>query len=277
MPHSIALIGADGAPNLVQKLHRHGADRLAQVVEDGGCGKFRDAFEIVVLHKVAGVQPTAAQKRVLDARGHQPAETHLQIEIVQPLQQAALRIIGKIAQMVMVDLAHGILRQIHELTDNAVFLCCAVAPLQSGNDVGVVFLAQLPQFRLARALHGSRVRYIKNVLQVRSAAAFPNQGNAGRAGAYPAAHGAVPQLHARAGGGVGTLGVDQKLFIKRVFVEAGCRVKVLLPTTGALRHLAGFLVSQLRNQPQFVRHIVPPITYCKKPRSGAAFTARFAL
>ena len=220
------------------------------MVEDGGRGKLRDAREVIIVQIVKRVKAAAPQERVLDARGHQLAETHLQIEVVQTVQQASLGVVCEIAQMVAVDFAHGVVRQVHELTGHAGFLGGAVAPLQSGDDGGVVFLAQLPQPRLPRALHGAGVRNVKNIFQTRPAAtAFPNQRDAGRAGAHPAPHRAVPQLHTGAGCGVGTLGVDQELFIKGVFVEAGGRVKILFPATGALRHFTGFLSCQLRYQP----------------------------
>ena len=231
------------------------------MVEDGRRGKFRNACEIVVVQKIAGIQAAAPQEGVLDAGGHQLTETHLQIEIVQPLQQTALRVIGKVAQMVAVDLAHSVVRKVHKLIGNTVFLGRAVATLQSGNHSGVMIFAQLPQPRLPRALHGAGVRNVKNIFQMWPAAAvLPNQRNAGRASPYPAPHCTVPQFHTGAGGRVGALGVDQELFVKGIFVEAGGRVKVLLPATGTPRNIVGGLSGQFRYQPQFVRHIVPPFT-----------------
>ncbi len=52
-----------------------------------------------------------------------------------------------------------------------------------------------------------------------SPSVFSDDRDAFETGLHPAAHGAVPQLHAGAGGGVRALGVDQKLFIKRVFLR----------------------------------------------------------
>lgn len=148
------------------------------MVKDGGGGKLRDAREIVIVQIIAGVQTAAAQEGVLDAGGHQVTKAHLQIEVVQPVQQTALRVIGEVAQMVAVDLAHGVLCQVHELICDAAFLGGAVAPFQRRDNGSVVFLAQLPQPRRPRSLHRAGVGNVKYIFQMRSAAAFPYQRNA---------------------------------------------------------------------------------------------------
>lgn len=47
------------------------------------------------------------------------------------------------------------------------------------------------------------------------------QGNAPAAPVYPAIHPTVPKLNGGTGGGVGTLGVDQKLISEGVLINPG--------------------------------------------------------
>ena len=185
------------------------------MVEDGGRGKLRDAREVIVVQIVKRVKAAAPQERVLDARGHQLAETHLQIEVVQTVQQASLGVVCEIAQMVAVDLAHGVVRQVHELAGHVGFLGRAVAPLQSSDDGGAVFLAQLPQPRLTRSAHGAGVRIVKHKFQLGAAiVTLADHGDTLGVCPHPPVHGLVPQLHRRAGDCVRALRVDQELVVK---------------------------------------------------------------
>ena len=75
------------------------------------------------------------------------------------------------------------------------------------------------------------VGYIVNIVQIGlPAVALADEGNRGTAVVDPPAHGAVPCRHVRAGGGIGTLGVDQKLVAEIVgFIESCRRGKKLPP------------------------------------------------
>jgi len=195
----------------------------------------------------------------LDAGGHEIAKTHPQVEIVQALQKAALCIIGEVGQMVAVDFLHGAAGHLHDLVPYIPFIGGAISLFQGGEDGGVVFFTHLPQIRLPRTPHRAGVRNVKDVFQ----AGFPTpvfsyDRNTLGTGFHPAAHCAIPQLHAGTGGGIGPLGINQELFIKGIFVNAGGRRQILHPAVGVPRDDLGSLVSQLGYFLQFACHRVSP-------------------
>ena len=215
----LPLILPDGSSNLHQGFHGNRACGVAQVVEDGGGGKFRNTRKILGIQIVQGGQTTAGQKGVLDAGGHKAAKAHLQIQFVQFLQQTVPGIIGEVAQTVTVDLIHSMAGQLHDLIPYISLGGGAIPLFQSGEDSGVVFLPHLPQVRLPRPAHRAGVRIVIDILQTGLAPlVFSDDCDALGTGLDPAAHGAIPQFHGGAGGGVRALGIDQKLFIKWVLV-----------------------------------------------------------
>lgn len=210
--------GLDRPANLIEQFPGHRAGGAAQVVEDGGCGKLGDPRQIAVLHELGGVQTAAGEDGVLDAGGEHITEAHLQIEVVQLLQQTVLHVIGQIGEAVPVDLVHRPRRQLHKLFANVPVLGGAVPPLQRLQYGGVVVLAHLPQVGRFSPLHRAGIRHVKDVFQGGPAPpVLADEGDALGTGLHPAPHGIVPQLHAGAGGGVGPLGVDQELFVKGIF------------------------------------------------------------
>ena len=228
------------------------------MVQDGRGGKLVDAIKIIVLNVIASVEAAAGEKGVLDAGGQQITVADFQVEIVQPFQKAALRIIGQIAQMVPVDLPNSGCGYVHKLLNNAAFLRMPIAPFQRGHDGVMMFLPQLPQIRNTRPTDRARVGHIKDIFQMGSASVFLNQGNALRLWFDPSVHGFVPQLHAGAGGSVGPLGMNQELIVKGILIEAGGRVQILLPGMAVPRHVLSSLTGQLRNVLIFARHDKPP-------------------
>ncbi len=129
----------------------------------------------------------------MDAGGHKAAKTLPQIEIVQPLQKAALCIIGEVGQMVAVDFLHGAAGHLHDLVPHVPFIDGAIPLFQSGEDSGVVFLAHPPQVRLPRPSHRAGVRNVKDIFQAGlSPSVFSDDRDALGTRLQPAAHGAVP-------------------------------------------------------------------------------------
>ncbi|MCI9069016.1 MAG: hypothetical protein HFI65_10265 [Lachnospiraceae bacterium] len=187
-------------------------------MEEVGSGKLGDPRQIAVLHELGGVQAAAGEDGVLDAGGEHVPEAHLQIEVVQLLQQTVLHIVGQIGEAVPVDLVYRPRRQLHELFSNVPVPCGAVPPLQRLQHGGVVVLAHLPQVGRLGPTDGPGVRHVKDVFQGGpTPPVLADEGNALGAGLHPPPHGVVPQLHAGAGGGVRALGVDQELFVKGIF------------------------------------------------------------
>ena len=99
------------------------------MMEDGGGGKLRNASKVLVLQIVAGVQAAAGQDGILDAGGQEVFIAHFQVEIVQFLQQTALRVIAQVLQVIPVDLVYGASGLLHELPSKVCFLAGAVLPL----------------------------------------------------------------------------------------------------------------------------------------------------
>jgi hypothetical protein len=217
------------------------------VVEDCRGGKFRNARKIFVVQIVQRVQAAAGQEGVLNAGGQKAAEAHLQIQIIQFLQQTVLGVIGKVAQTVTVDLIHSMAGQLHELISYISLGSGAVPLFQGGEDGGVVFLPHLPQVWLPCPVHRAGVPIVIDILQTGLAApVFSDDCDTFGTGLDPPAHGAVPQFHAGAGGGVRALSIDQELFIKRVLVDSGARVQIPFPAVYAVCDGMGGLVCQIR-------------------------------
>lgn len=215
----LPLILPNGGSNLHQGFHGNRACGVAQVVEDGGGGKFRNTRKIFGVQIVQRVQTAAGQKGVLDAGSHKAAKAHLQIQFVQFLQQTAPGVIGEVAQTVTVDLIHSMAGQLHDLVPYISLGGGAIPLFQGGEDSGVVFLPHLPQVRLPRPAHRAGIRVVIDILQTRLAPlVFSDDRDAFGMGLDPAAHGAIPQFHGGAGGGVRALDINQKLFIKWVLV-----------------------------------------------------------
>lgn len=141
---SFAVILADDAPDFVQQLHRQGADRFAQVVQNERRGEIRDSRKIVVVHIFVRLITAALQQSVLDARRQDAPEAHFKVEIVQFLQKAAARIVAKVIQVVTVDLPNGLFRQFHQAGRRICGHGFPVARFQGVNDRFVILLAQFP-------------------------------------------------------------------------------------------------------------------------------------
>ena len=272
----LPLILPHSGSNLHQCLHGNRAGGAAQVVEDGGGGKFRNTRKIFGVQIVHGVQAAAGQKGILDAGGHKVTEAHFQIQFVQFLQKTVLRIIGQIGQTVTVDLIHGAAGQPHDLFPYIPVGRGAVPLFQGGEDSGMVFLPHLPQVRLPRPAHRAGVRIVVDIFQTGLAPlVFADDRDTFGTGLDPTAHGAVPQFHAGAGGGVRALGIDQELFIKRVLVEPGGRVQVPHPAVSVPHDGLGGLVRQLGYFLQFIRHSFLLYSENKTSRRERSCTAHF--
>ena len=216
------------------------------MVEDSGGRKFGNAQQILILHIFGGIQATAGEKGILDAGGEHVTKAHLQIEVVQFLQQTVLHIIGKIGQTIPVYLVHCSFCQLHQLDTDVPVLGGAIPPLQPVQHGGIVFLPHFPQVGRFRALHRAGVRHIKNIFQRGPAPLVSaDESNALGAGFHPPPHGFIPQLHAGAGGGVRALGIDQKLLIKRIFIYFGGGVQIPFPAVHTMRNGMGGLICQI--------------------------------
>lgn len=131
------------------------------MVQDGGSRELHDAGQVLILQIFRGVQAAAGEQGELDAGGEQASEAHLQIQLVQLLQEAVFRVIGKVCEVVPVGLPHHAPGRLHQLFAQIIF-CYGTAPLfQRGQHRVLVFLPQLPQVRLPRPPHRAGVRVVE--------------------------------------------------------------------------------------------------------------------
>ena len=114
------------------------------MVKDGRSGKLGDTGEVGVLQIIGGVQAAAGEDGVLDTGGQEVSEAHLQIEVIQFLQQTVFCVIGKVLQMIPVDLIYSAAYLFHERPANIRFFRWAEPPLHRLCNSGVVIFFQLP-------------------------------------------------------------------------------------------------------------------------------------
>lgn len=136
--------GLDGPADFIEHPHGYHAGGIAQVVEDGGGGKLGDAQQILVLQILGGVQTAAGENGILDAGGEHIPKAHLQVEIVQLLQQTVAHIVGQVGQVITVDLVHRSRGQLHQPPADVPAFRGTVSALQRIRHSGVVLLPHFP-------------------------------------------------------------------------------------------------------------------------------------
>ena len=100
--------------------------------------------------------------------------------------------------------------------------CLPVLAFQRRQHRLLVFLPQFPNPRGFRPAHRAGICNIKDIFQMGPPVSIlAEQGNPFGTGPDPPAHFIIPQLHFRAGRRVGTLGKNEELFVKGVFIEPG--------------------------------------------------------
>ncbi|MBS5910712.1 hypothetical protein ACE3MS_08545 [Paenibacillus dendritiformis] len=105
--------------------------------------------------------------------------------------------------------------------------------------------------RLASALG---IRYVKHMAQAQVVASVFNQGNPFCAAFHPAIQPLVPDVNRRAGRCVRTLGVDQQLILKRIFIVPGRRPQKIRPPLRLIRYRASRAGSQFDDALQLGCH-----------------------
>ncbi|MBQ9718526.1 MAG: hypothetical protein IJV76_11080 [Clostridia bacterium] len=92
---------------------------------------------------------------------------------------------------------------------------------RSGYDIRV-FRVHLPQIHRTGVFTAACVRYVENITNFRRIGGGINQCNPLTAASDITAHGFVPYIKRRTGGGIGTLCVDHELFMIGILVQPCC-------------------------------------------------------
>ena len=183
-----------------------------------------DELKIRLVEIAVCVIAAAGQHRVGKAVCQQGFQPHGEIQVIQIFQEAVLPGVAQffqvIGQIVLRNyLAHGT-DLFHERDAGFSLHLKAVADGFQHRFLMGGF--HPPELRLLGAVTpGVRIRHVKDILEPGLVAGVVQQGNAPAAPVYPAIHPAVPELNGAAGGGVGTLGVDQKLIPEGVLINPG--------------------------------------------------------
>ncbi|MDB7920657.1 hypothetical protein [Flavonifractor plautii] len=183
-----------------------------------------DELKIRLVKVAVCVIATAGQHRVGKAVCQQSFQPHGEIQVIQIFQEAVLpgvaqffQIIGQI--VLRNHLAHGTDLLCEGDAGFSLHLEAVADGFQYGLLVGGF---HLPELRLLGAITPwVCIRHVKDVLEPGLVAGVIQQGNAPAAPVYPAIHPTVPKLNGGAGGGIGTLGVDQKLIPEGVLINPG--------------------------------------------------------
>lgn len=163
------------------------------MVEDSGGGKGGDARQIIVLHKLGGVQTTAGEDSVLNAGGEHILICHLQIYALLFAQAAIAHIIGQLVQVAQVGPFHGAAGQFHDLVAYVPIFNGTIPLFQRFQDSGVVVLFHLPQIRRFGTLHWTGICHVKDIFQAGPApAVLADEGDALGARFHPAPHPLIP-------------------------------------------------------------------------------------
>ena len=183
-----------------------------------------DELKIRLVEIAVCVIAAASQHRVGKAVCKQGFQPYGEIQVIQIFQKAVLPGVAQffqvIGQIVLRNhLAHGT-DLLHEGDAGFSLHLKAVADgFQHGLLIGGF---HPPELRFLGAVTPwVRIRHVKDILEPNLVAGVVQQGDTPAAPVYPAIHPAVPELNGGAGGGVGTLGVDQKLIPKGVLINPG--------------------------------------------------------
>lgn len=135
------------------------------MVQDHGSGVGGDPAQVVLFNIPGRVDTAAQEDGILDAGGHEAAKLHFQRFRGKTFQQAILRFIHEVGQIILVDTLYRPARLLHQQQGGIGFLSRTKALCQRPGNAGMVFLPQLPQGRLSCPFYLARVCYVKDIFQ----------------------------------------------------------------------------------------------------------------
>ena len=200
----------DGSLDLPQHLAAAFCDCCAQDVRSCRGAEGIDRLEIIPVKPSFRVDAAPGQKHPGDADGTRRFKFQFQVKIIIPFQQRTVNDVTDFLGIVVPVVLHQFAGEICKLLGE-VWITDPIGLRQHSSHRLPEAVIHLPEVRVQRVSAGTSVRHVKNIPQVRGAAAVIQQGDAFGAAPDKPVHPAIPDIILGAGGGVRALGVNQQL------------------------------------------------------------------
>ena len=219
----------DRSADLPQAHLRNVAGSDAQGVDGGRCVEFVNMGELIGRKIIVCPQAQPGHQHIGHADLQRIPVEHLQIKVIQLLQQAVLPALPQVLQVVCDVVRHGVMTGgTHGVRQIFFFGQVAEGGLQRFDDLRLKGRVHRPDGQRTGKAGRMGVRNIKIELQA-VLTVITKYGNALGSTVDPAAKLTVPALHLKDRRGVRALGVDQNLIIKGAFVIVAGRAEKARP------------------------------------------------
>ena len=255
----------DCAADLPQPHLRDVAGGDAKGVDRRRCVEFVNMGELIGRKIIVRPQAQPGHQHIGHADLQRVPIEHLQIEVIQLLQQAVLPALPQVLQVVCEVVRHGVVAGgAHRVRQIFFFGQVAEGGLQRFDDLWLKGRVHRPDGQRTGKTGRMGVGNIKIELQ----AVLPviaKYGDALGPTIDPAAKLTVPSLHFKDRRGVRALGVDQKLLIEGAFVVIAGRAEKACPAFIAASDILHGLIIQLCDELKFRRQVFsPPFAWHEK-------------
>ena len=243
----------DRSADLPQSHLRDVAGGDAQGVDGGGCVEFVDMGKFVSGEIIVCPQAQPGHQHIGHADLQRVPVEHLQIEVIQFLQQAVLPALPQVLQVVREVVRHGIVAGgAHRVRQTFFFGKVAEGGLQRFDDLRLKGRVHRPDGQWTGKAGRMGIGNIKIEFQT-VLPVITKYGNALGSTVDPAAKLTIPALHLKDRRGVRALGVDQKLLIEGAFVVIAGRAEKARPALIAAGDALHSLIVQLGDELKFGR------------------------
>ena len=248
--------GKNGAGNLRKSHLRNIAGGIAEGVQRGRGRKIHHIPKIIGFKVFSGFNAQAGHRHIGDAVSHRRFENVGDFFFGYAVQEAVFHAVNQIGEIVGDVVLYGISRR--RLDGNGkgfLIVQLSEGAFQRVDHFCRVFVPHLPNGNSAGKAAGMRVGNIEVVDKPLAAlVGILKNGNAVRSTIYPSPELLVPVVNLKNGGGVRSLCVNQKLFIKAQTVVVAGRAQKRLPACGVCNDRFAGSVIQLRNEVVFSCH-----------------------
>lgn len=212
------LILLDGYLDLPQDLFAALTDGRPQLCHCVQGVEVEHTQKVLVLKMGFRLQTAAGHKHIGGADGSRLPELYSDVDTIIRLQETSVNDTGQLTFMLFPIVPRQHRGDLFQLVGKSVLARDAKAFFQSGGHNLLMFRAVLPQPGAAGVFLLAGVSHIKDIANSVFAGAGVDEGNALGPPHHIPAHLLVPEVIVCTGGGLRALGVDKKLFVKRIFV-----------------------------------------------------------